>query len=99
MAALTLEQVQRVAQLSALTLTDGEASALAEELGAVLQHMRALESIDVAGVEPTFHPIPLETPLREDRVAPSLARDAALAAAPEKDAGGFAVPKVLDGEG
>lgn len=99
MAALTLEQVQRVAQLSALTLTDSEALALTEELGAVLQHMRALEAVDVSGIEPTFHPIPLQTPLREDRVVPSLEREAALAAAPETDAGGFAVPKVLDGEG
>lgn len=99
MAALELEQVQQVALLSALELTDAEARVLADELGAVLQHMQALSAIDVTGVEPTVHPVPLGPPGRDDRVLPSLPHDVALAAAPETDQGGFAVPKVLDGEG
>lgn len=99
MAALELEQVQQVALLSALELTDAEARVLADELGAVLQHMQALSALDVTGVEPTVHPVPLGAPGREDRVLPSLPQDVALAAAPESDQGGFAVPKVLDGEG
>jgi aspartyl-tRNA(Asn)/glutamyl-tRNA(Gln) amidotransferase subunit C len=99
MAALELEQVQQVALLSALELTEAEAEVLAGELGAVLQHIEALSAVDVSGVEPTVHPVPLGTPGREDRLVPSLPHDEALAAAPESDQGGFAVPKVMDGEG
>jgi aspartyl-tRNA(Asn)/glutamyl-tRNA(Gln) amidotransferase subunit C len=99
MRALELEQVQQVAALSALELTDAEARVLADELGAVVQHMQALGAVDVTGVEPTVHPVPLGGLGREDRVLPSLPHDLALAAAPESDQGGFAVPKVLEGEG
>jgi aspartyl-tRNA(Asn)/glutamyl-tRNA(Gln) amidotransferase subunit C len=99
MARPTLEQVRHVAQLAALDLTDAEAAALCDELGTILEHMAALAVIDVAGVEPTFHPIPVAAPLRADELEPSLARSEALAAAPETEHGGFAVPKVMEGDG
>jgi len=99
MARPTLEQVRHVAQLAALELTDAEAGALCEDLGSILEHVAALAAVDVAGVEPTFHPIPMAAPLRADRLEPSLTRAEALAAAPETEHGGFAVPKVMEGDG
>ena len=98
MARLTLEQVRHVAQLAALELTEDEARAMCDDLGSILDHMAALEAIDVAGVEPTFHPIRMAAPLRADRLTPSLPQAEALAAAPEHEHGGFAVPKVLEGD-
>jgi aspartyl-tRNA(Asn)/glutamyl-tRNA(Gln) amidotransferase subunit C len=101
MARLTLDQVRHVAQLAALELDEAEARTLCDDLGSILDHMAALDALDVSGIEPTFHPLqtaaPL-APLREDRVQPSLSRDEALAAAPASEHGGFAVPKVLDGD-
>lgn len=99
MARLTLEQVRHVARLAALELTDDEARALVDDLAQVLDHMAALDAVDVSGVEPTFHPLAMTAPLRPDEVLPSLPHDEALAAAPEREHGGFAVPKVLEGEG
>src|SRR5688572_12584817 len=99
MARLTLEQVRHVGRLAALELTDTEVRALCDDLGSILDHMAALDALDVRGVEPTFRPVPMAAPLREDRLRPSLAQEEALAAAPEHEAGGFAVPKVLEGDG
>ena len=99
MARLTLEQALRVAELSALHLDRDEAEALCHDLDSVLEHMRALERVDVANVEPTFHPVPPPRALRADVATPSLPRDALLSAAPASEQGGFAVPRVLDGEG
>src|SRR5688500_8397073 len=99
MARLTRDQVRHVARLAALELSDDEARALGDDLGSILDHMAALETIDVSGVAPTFHPIAMATPLRADELAPSLPRELVLAAAPETEHGGFAVPKVLEGDG
>jgi aspartyl-tRNA(Asn)/glutamyl-tRNA(Gln) amidotransferase subunit C len=99
MARLTLEQVRQVAQLAALELTDAEAHALCDDLGSILGHVAALETVQVVGVEPTFHPIAMAAPLREDQLAPSLSQEEALAAAPESEHGGFAVPRVMEGDG
>jgi len=99
MARPTLEQVRHVAHLAALELTDPEAAVLCDELGAILEHMAALDVVDVAGVEPTFHPIPMAASLRADVLEPSLPRSEALAAAPETEHGGFAVPRVMEGDG
>jgi aspartyl-tRNA(Asn)/glutamyl-tRNA(Gln) amidotransferase subunit C len=99
MARLTLDQVRHVAQLAALTLDDAEARRLCDDLGVILDHMAALDAVDVSQVEPTFHPLQTPSPLRPDIVVPSLSRDEALAAAPETEHGGFAVPLVRDGGG
>ena len=98
MARLTLEQVRAVAQLAALELDEREAQTLCEDLGAILDHFAALASVDVSDVEPTVHPVLLAAGWRQDRAQPSGLEAALLNAAPETDAGGFAVPKVLDGE-
>jgi len=98
MARLTLEQVRHVATLAALELSEREAQLMQEDLGSILDYIAALEQVDVRGVEAVFHPSQLASPQRADEVRPSLPREVALAAAPESEQGGFAVPKVLDGE-
>jgi len=95
---LDLDQVRHVAQLAALELSEREAQAMQEDLGSILDHIAALEAVDVSGVEAVFHPSQLAAPLRADEVRPSLSRELALAAAPESEQGGFAVPRVLDGD-
>jgi aspartyl-tRNA(Asn)/glutamyl-tRNA(Gln) amidotransferase subunit C len=98
-ARLPFELVQHMARLAALSVSDDEAARIAEELASILDHMASLEALDVTDVEPTFHPLQVDVVLRPDVVVASPAREVLLAAAPETESGGFAVPKVLDGDG
>lgn len=93
---ITLEQVRHVAHLARLELTEEELSAHRAQLDDILGYMEELDSLDVSGVEPTYHAVPMDAPLREDRVEASLPHDEALACAPSVEDDGFAVPRVLE---
>ena len=95
---ITREQVERVASLARLSLTDDEAERMAEELDRILEFVEVLEQVDTEGVEPTSHVMPLQTPLREDRAVESLDPELALANAPLREGTAFVVPKVIEGE-
>ena len=92
---ITRDDVAHVADLARLTVSDDELDQFTEQLAAVLEHARGVESLDTAGVPPTAHPLPLRNVLRDDEVRPSLDRDEVLAAAPAVEGGRFAVPPVL----
>ena len=85
-----------MARLSRLALTDDEIERLTVDLAAVLAHAADVASLDLAGVPPTAHPLPLRNVLRADVVRPSLDRDEVLAAAPAAEDGRFRVPRILD---
>jgi aspartyl-tRNA(Asn)/glutamyl-tRNA(Gln) amidotransferase subunit C len=89
---LTRQQVDHVAQLAQLELSDAEAERIAVELSKVLDHIEAIRGLDLEGVEPTSHVIDVVNALRGDVPEPSLDRDVALAAAPEPTPAGFGVP-------
>jgi aspartyl-tRNA(Asn)/glutamyl-tRNA(Gln) amidotransferase subunit C len=89
-------QVRHVAKLARLKLTDADVARYASQLTAILGYVAQLKAVDVAGVDPMAHPLPLQNVLRDDVVEPALATDAVLANAPAKDGPYFAVPKVLD---
>jgi aspartyl-tRNA(Asn)/glutamyl-tRNA(Gln) amidotransferase subunit C len=95
---ITLDVVRHVAKLAALALSPDEEERMCRELGGILSFMAALDEVDVSGVQPTLHTIALHEGLRPDEVRPSWPREELLAAAPASEAGGFAVPKVLDGD-
>lgn len=86
------EQVLHVAKLSRLKLTDAEVSRLEAELSSILDHVDRLAEIDIGGVEPTSHVVPLENVLRDDVARPSLDREVALEQAPDPVDGAFRVP-------
>jgi aspartyl-tRNA(Asn)/glutamyl-tRNA(Gln) amidotransferase subunit C len=96
---ISIDTVRRVAQLAALALTPEEEVRMQGELNAILAHMQELDGVDVSAVPPTFHSVVTRGALRPDIVAESLPRAELLAAAPAEEAGGFAVPKVLDADG
>ena len=87
--------VEHVARLARLDLTDGEVELFTGQLGAVLEHAADVEALDTSGVPPTAHPLPLENVLRDDRVEPSLDRDEVLGQAPATEDGRFRVPRIL----
>ena len=86
------EQVLHVARLSRLKLDDDEVSRLEGELSSILDHVDRLAEIDIEGIEPTSHVVPLENVLRDDVARPSLDRDLALSQAPDPVEGAFRVP-------
>ena len=89
------DEVERVAALARLRLSEEEAEEIAQHLDAFLDHVTALERLDTSGVEPTYHVIPLSTPLRSDSVTECLDPEVALANAPERQGTAFVVPKVI----
>ncbi|HEV8296509.1 MAG TPA: Asp-tRNA(Asn)/Glu-tRNA(Gln) amidotransferase subunit GatC [Acidimicrobiales bacterium] len=90
--------VAHVARLARLHLTDRELDMFTEQLAAVLAHAADVEALDVTGVEPTAHPLPLANVMRPDEVRPTLDRAEVLAAAPAVEAGQFRVPAILGEE-
>jgi aspartyl-tRNA(Asn)/glutamyl-tRNA(Gln) amidotransferase subunit C len=95
--ALTPEEVKKVALLARLELTDDEIETQAKHLNDLLQQFEALQALDVTGVEPTSHSIPIFNVFRQDEVRPSLTREETLANAPLARGGCFVVPRIMDG--
>ena len=87
--------VEHVARLARLNVTEDELVLFTEQLGAVLDHAADVEALDTSGVPPTAHPLPLENVLRDDVVGPSLVRDEVLSQAPAVEGGRFRVPRIL----
>jgi aspartyl-tRNA(Asn)/glutamyl-tRNA(Gln) amidotransferase subunit C len=90
------DEVERVARLARLALTDEEKDLFARQLAGILAYAEQIAAVDTADVPPTAHVSPA-TGTREDHQRPSLPIDDALAAAPDadRDAGLFKVPRVL----
>ena len=84
-----------MARLARLDLTDDELEHYTGQLAAILDHAADIEALDLEGVEPMTHPVPLRNVLREDVVRPCLDRDEVLAAAPAAESGRFRVPPIL----
>ena len=89
-------QVRHVAKLGRLKISDADVARYSTQLTAIIGYIAQLKAVDVSGVEPMAHPLPLKNVLREDVVKPSLPVEAVLANAPGKDGPYFTVPKVLD---
>jgi len=93
--AITRQDIEKVALLARLQLTEAEATAMSDELGQILAYVDQLAQVNTEGVEPMAHAIERENVFRDDQVTPSLPRDEALAAAPHHDQRGYLVPAVL----
>lgn len=95
---ITADAVRHVAKLSCISLTTEEVVRMQRELDAILGFMAELDSLDVREVPPTFQELGVQAPLRPDVVVPGLDREELLAVAPASEQGGFAVPKVWEGD-
>jgi aspartyl-tRNA(Asn)/glutamyl-tRNA(Gln) amidotransferase subunit C len=88
---LTRAQVEHVAQLARLGLTDEEMEALASELSSILDYIDQLEQLDTSSIAPTAQVGELVDVMRDDEVEPSLSVEEALANAPSRDGSYFRV--------
>jgi len=95
---LSHEEIEHIALLSRLELSDAERERAQNELSDIIGYFEALSKLDTQGVEPTMHALPLQNVLRADKVEPQLTREEALQNAPESAGGMFQVPRVVEAE-
>jgi aspartyl-tRNA(Asn)/glutamyl-tRNA(Gln) amidotransferase subunit C len=93
---ISVEDIEKVARLSRLTLSEEEKKEMLRELNNFLSYAKRLTELDMTGIEPASHVIPVHNVFREDEVKPSMERDTLLKNAPDKEDGAFKVPKVIE---
>ena len=90
--AISRDEVLHVARLARLALSDEEIDRLGAQLNAILEAVGKVSELDLAGVEPTAHPLDLVNVWADDEPRASLTVEDALAHAPDREAGFFRVP-------
>lgn len=95
--ALSESEVRHVAMLARLALTDEQLATLRIELNSILGHIDTIQQLDLSGVEPTAHPIPVVNSTRTDEPKPCLPRELALLNAPQAEDGAFVIPRIVGG--
>ena len=93
---ISKQEVEKVAALARLLVSDGEKEMFAKQLSQILTHVEKLNQYDTKGVEPASTVCGQVNVFREDVVRPSLPVEQALANAPEREADAFSVPKIIE---
>ena len=93
---ISREDVEHVAALARLGLTDAEIDLMQTQLNRILEAVNQLQDVDTSSVGPTATVIQLENVMRDDVARPSMDREAALANAPQREGGLLRVPVVLE---
>ena len=88
--------IEKVARLARLELSEEEKVTFGSQLEQILTYMEQLNRLDTSGVEPTSHAIPVSNVFREDEVRPSLPQEEVLAIAPDEEDGHFKVPRIIE---
>ena len=94
--ALTIKEVEHIAMLARLRLTEEEKNRYCQQLSAVLEYFASLQHLDTSDIPPTFSVLPPQANLRPDEVQPGLSIEALLSNAPDCESGQFRVPPVLE---
>lgn len=87
--------VDHIALLGRLELTEEEKETYTRQLNDILEHFKSLQRLDTENVPPTAHVLPLQNVLREDWVGQHLPREEAMANCPDRDDNYFKVPKII----
>lgn len=93
---ITIQDVEHVARLARLELTEAEKEQFTGQLNAILKYAEKLNELDTDGVEPTSHVLPISNVMREDVRKESLPLDKVLLNAPDEEDGQIKVPAVLE---
>jgi aspartyl-tRNA(Asn)/glutamyl-tRNA(Gln) amidotransferase subunit C len=90
--------IEHVARLARLALTDEEKARMKAQLGVILEHAARVQEVAAEDVLPTAHAVPRANVLRPDVVEPCLTPEDALSNAPEAEGGRFKVPRIVEQE-
>ena len=93
---ITTKEVEYVAKLARLKLTEQEKELFTEQLDSILDYMGKLNELDTEKIPPTSHVLPLKNVMREDEGKDSHLHEELLSNAPERDDNFFSVPKIID---
>jgi len=93
---ITRQQVENVAVLARLELSDAETEMFTGQMDAILAYVDKLNELDTTGIVPTSHAVPMENAFRADEVRPSMGVENALGNAPGRIEDFFRVPKVIE---
>jgi aspartyl-tRNA(Asn)/glutamyl-tRNA(Gln) amidotransferase subunit C len=93
---LTRDQVQHIAELARLALSDEEQALYQEQLSDILEYFERLQELDTEAIPPTATVLPLHNVVRADEPGPSFPREDILSNAPDAEDGCFKVPAVLE---
>lgn len=92
---ITKKDVEHIALLGRLELTEQEKDMYTRQLNDILGHFQFLVRLDTENVQPTAHVLPLKNVLREDWVGRHISREDALANCPDREENYFKVPKIV----
>ncbi len=90
------KDVEHVARLARLALTDAELEKMRAQLNGILAYIEKLDALPTEGVEPTSHAVPMLNVMRDDTPGPCLSREDALANAPDRAGEFFRVPRIIE---
>ena len=91
---ITVKDVEHVAKLARLELTDAEKEKFTKQLGDVLKYVEQMNEVDTTNVKPMAHAFDIVNVMREDEVVTEVSREELLKNAPEEENGFFKVPKI-----
>ena len=90
---ITRKEVEHIAKLAKLELSDDEISKFEKELNLILEHFHKLNKVDTNKIEPSFHPLNIKNIFRKDSARKSI--EDALKIAPQKERNHFKIPPIL----
>ena len=93
---ISKENIEHIASLARLSLTEEEKELFGLQLSSILDYMEKLNELDTTDVEPTSHVLPLNNVMRDDISGPSIQREDALMNAPDHTDKFFRVPKIIE---
>jgi aspartyl-tRNA(Asn)/glutamyl-tRNA(Gln) amidotransferase subunit C len=93
---VTAKDVEHVAKLARLGLSEEDKALFTEQLSNILEYAETINKLDTKNVQPTSHAIPMKNVFREDEAIPCENAGDILANAPDQDEGMFSVPRIMD---
>jgi aspartyl-tRNA(Asn)/glutamyl-tRNA(Gln) amidotransferase subunit C len=93
---ISVADVEKVARLARLELSEEEKSLFAGQMAAILGYVDKLKELNTDGILPTSHAVPMENAFREDVARPAIGVEQALANAPDRVESFYRVPKVIE---
>jgi len=92
---LSMKEVEHVALLARLALSEEEKERFRAQLSSILEYADRINQLDTTAVEPTYHVLPLQNVSRPDQRGTTLTQEEVLQNAPDRDGSYFKVPRIL----